>query len=131
MVLSTSLVIDQTNVLSKLPAAVLSIPRAPPSPPPPPPPSPGRTKQVPGLPPYSAAHSAASLMWSRILSNPAGTPLFHVAVPISCDAPSYGMLLGFPSGRSNEKLSRYVGSPQAAPLFPSATVTTASGRASG
>src|SRR5438034_637353 len=130
MVLSTDLEIVQANVLSKLPEALLSIDSGVPWPPPPPW-VPGSTKQVPGLPPYKASHSAASLICRRIVWD-VGKPPFHVAVPIVIPVvPSKPMLLGLPSGRWNEKLSKFGGSDHAPPLSPTATVVMLSGCVAG
>src|SRR2546426_2899282 len=63
-------------------------------------------------------------MCSRILSNPVGGPLLQVAVPNVCELPSYGMLLGLPSGRWNEKLSNAAGSVQALRSAPFALGST-------
>src|SRR5437879_4126183 len=65
---------------------------------------PGRTKQVPGFPPYSLSHTAGSLMCSRIVWL-VGTPALHVALPTVWVEPSNGMLVGSPLGLMKENLS--------------------------
>src|SRR5215467_3622560 len=86
---------------------------------------PGNTKHVWEFSP-SRLHSASSLMCSRMIWSD-GTPAFQVAVPIVWELPSKPMLLGLPSGRWKEKLSKLGGSVHALASSPTATVLTLSG----